>query len=239
MISNLVFEWRRASSLRSTWGFPLLAILVAGLFTVLAIVATDSAGGEAVTLVDALGSAANPFSVVLATTICAQAFGHDYRDGTMRLVLSEYPVRTRVFWAKLIVPAMFVAGSVVASVAAVTVLMALLKSLASDAGAAELVALVARQVVLGVWWGLMVAAITALIRNLAAGIVAALVLAGLLESLLVALIGSKLPWLSDVMPFSSALRWAATGAVQPGLVSMVWVAVAVGAAWALFVRRDT
>ncbi|MGV1004480.1 MAG: hypothetical protein ACOYEV_06855 [Candidatus Nanopelagicales bacterium] len=237
MTRNLAFEWRRAVSLRSTWGFPLIGLLIGGLITA-AVMASPGATGQQPTMGDVLTNAASPFSLVFITTICAQAFGHDYRDGTMRLVLSEYPVRSRAFWAKLIVPAALVA----VAVAVMALLMRLLAPMIGDVEAGgstgSLVLLAARQVGLAVWWGLVVAAITALLRNLAAGIVVAIMLAGIVELLLVGLLGSRIPWLADVLPFMNGQQWASTGSVHAGLVMLAWVVGLVCSAWALFVKRD-
>ncbi len=105
-----------------------------------------------------------------------------------------------------------------------------------------------RQVVLAVWWGLMVAGITALLRNLAAGIVVSLVLAAVLEPLLAGLLatfdeatgtqGSRAPWLTQNLPFTNALGWAADADGRAAVVVLAWVLVVVGAAWTLFLRRD-
>ncbi len=73
--------------------------------------AGDDTGGLSLTDVASFGGAA-PLGLVLITTICAQAFGHEYRDGTMRLVLSQFPARSRVFLAKNLVPGALVAGAV-------------------------------------------------------------------------------------------------------------------------------
>ncbi|MGB7979309.1 MAG: hypothetical protein WCF36_00765 [Candidatus Nanopelagicales bacterium] len=49
-----------------------------------------------------------PLGIIVITTLCAQAFGHEYRDWTMRPVLSQLPRRAQMFLAKVLVPARFV-----------------------------------------------------------------------------------------------------------------------------------
>lgn len=247
----LAFEWRRAASLRSTWVFLALGmgLLVFIAWGPMIFNATPEATGGAVSLPDvaAFGGAA-PLGLVLITTLCAQAFGHEYRDGTMRLVLSQFPARSRVFVAKILVPGLLVAAAVIlACVLAVAGAM-LIWGLDPDAGWPAVVGAAGRQVVLAVWWGLMVAGITALLRNLAAGIVVSLVLAAVLEPLLIGLLatldeatgaqGSRAPWLTQNLPFTNALAWAAEADGRAAAVALAWVLLVVGSAWALFLRRD-
>lgn len=238
MTRNLAFEWRRAASLRSTWGFPLLGVALTVMFAVLILAFAQGAGSAETSMRTVLGNAANPVGVVLITTICAQAFGHDYRDGTMRLVLSEFPVRSRVFLAKLLIPAPLVAASLLLATVLLAIVAPFFGNMVAGGSTASLVALSVRQVVQAVWWGLMVAALTALLRNLAAGIVIALAMAGILEGLLVAVIGDQLPWLAKSLPFMNAGEWASTGGMRPGLVMLTWAVLLVASAWGLFVKRD-
>jgi ABC-type transport system involved in multi-copper enzyme maturation permease subunit len=233
---NLAFEWIRATTLRSTWGFPIMGIAVATAITVVILVISGSpdSGLPEPTLAELLANAASPLALVLTTTICAQAFGHEYRDGTMRLVLSEFPDRNRVFLAKLLVPALLVAVAVLVA-AAIAAVIGVVQGV--DSGE-QLLGVLGRQVAVAIWWGLMVAAITALMRNLAAGIVTALVLSAVLEGLLLGLLGTRAPWLDDVLPFASATRWAGSGDVSSGLVALAWVVALVAAAWTGFRRRD-
>ena len=240
MRRNLAFEWLRASTLRSTWGFPLLGIALVSAATVIVLVYGGAPDGDApeATLSELLSNAANPLGIVFTTAICAQAFGHEYRDGTMRLVLSEFPARSRVFVAKLAVPGLIVAVSVLVASAIIAVLGLTMSDSGAGASAAGLLGVVGRQVALAVWWGLMVAAITALARNLAAGIVFALVLSAIVETLLSSLLGSRLSWLDNVLPFSSATEWASGGSIGPGITALVWVVALVAAAWTGFLRRD-
>lgn len=240
MSRTLAFEWIRASTLRSTWGFPLVGITLVIAMTIIILVYGGSPDADLPdpTLGELLVNAANPLALVFTTVICAQAFGHEYRDGTMRLVLSEFPHRTRVFLAKLAVPALIVAASVLVAAASVWVVTTVRGDVGSGADATGLLTVVARQVAMGVWWGLMVAAITALMRNLAAGIVFALVLSTIVEGLLVTLLGSRISWLADALPFSSATQWASDGDLARGMVALAWVAAFLAAAWAAFLRRD-
>ncbi len=249
----LAFEWRRAVSLRSTWGFLLLgaALLVfiswaAMIFNGVQEGAEEGASPsmEGVASFDGAG----PLGLVLITTICAQAFGHEYRDGTMRLVLSQFPKRPRVFLAKLGVPAAFVSAAILAALAVALPGAGIMFDVAPHDSWGAVAAVAAHQTVLAVWWGLMVAAVTALIRNLAAGIVVSLVFAFVLENLAIGLLatydsetdelGSRAAWLTENLPFTNALVWASEGDARAAVVAIIWALVVVGLAGALFVRRD-
>ena len=240
MRRNLAFEWVRASTLRSTWGFPLLGIVMVTAITVVILLFGGSPETDTPdpTLGELLVNAGSPLGLVFMTTICAQAFGHEYRDGTMRLVLSEFPARSRVFLSKLLIPALIVAGSDLVASAIIAIVAATVGDVGFGSGGTGLLTVVARQVGIAVWWGLMVAGITALLRNLAAGIVAALVLSAVLEGLLIGLLSSRVSWLPDVLPFTVATSWASDGGARDGLVALGWVVVVVGAAWLQFLKRD-
>jgi len=239
MRRNLAFEWIRASSLRSTWGFPIIGIAMATALTVVMVLLGGSQNADLPepTLGELLVNAGNPLGLVFTTTICAQAFGHEYRDGTMRLVLSEFPARTRVFLAKLIIPGLFVCAAVLLA-SSIAAAIGTVRGVQTGATGGELLVVVGRQIAVAAWWGLMVAGITALLRNLAAGIIAAIVLSAIFEGIVVALLGSRVPWLDDVMPFSSATEWASSGDTSSGLVALAWVVAVVGSAWFAFLRRD-
>ena len=100
----------------------------------------------------------------------------------------------------------------------------------------------------GVWWGLIVAGVTALIRNLAAGIIVSLVFALVLENLAIGLLtttdpvtgeqASRAGWLTENLPFTNALQWASQGDGRAATVAVIWAAGVVGLACVLFIRRD-
>ncbi len=247
------FEWRRAVSLRSTWGFIGLGM---GLLVFIAWAAMifngaqegaapgSRPGMERVATFDGGG----PLGIILITTICAQAFGHEYRDGTMRLVLSQFPRRTEVFLAKVAVPAAFVVVSILLALGIAVAGAALLFDVAAQESWGAVAAIGLRQVGLGLWWGLIVAGVTALIRNLAAGIIVSLVFALILENLAIGLLTNSDPvtgdavsraaWLTENLPFTNVLAWAAEGDGRPAAVAVIWAVALVGLAGVLFVRRD-
>ena len=76
-------------------------------------------------LSSSVGSATtNLIVLVLLGTLAAQAFGQEYRNGTIRLTLTEFPKRTPIFVAKVIVCcAVVIVSFLIATVLAYLVLM--------------------------------------------------------------------------------------------------------------------
>ena len=91
----LAFERVRAASLKSTWVFPLIGVTISVLAAVLG--NATASDGWSNTLSDYVPSSYTFISALFITIPFAQAFGHEYRDGTMRLTLSLFPHRRQVF----------------------------------------------------------------------------------------------------------------------------------------------
>ena len=89
MSKVLSYERVRATTLKSTYVFPLIGAAVAWAASVLFI--AQGADVDEVVVTDFIGQAFTPISAVFLTIPFAQAFGHEYRDGTIRLALSEFP----------------------------------------------------------------------------------------------------------------------------------------------------
>lgn len=229
----LGFERVRALSLRSTWVFPLVGLVISVLSAVLGN-ATSSEGWSS-TLTDYVASSYTFLSVLFITVPFAQAFGHEYRDGTMRLTLSLFPHRRQVFAAKLLVPATVAAVGAVVSVLAVAGI-----GLASGhvTGAGALGSILLRCVGFTVMWGLLVAAITALTRNLAAGVTGVLIWYVLGEQLLLSLLGNKFENLEQYTPLVNGQRWVSTGEYRGAVVMLVPTLVLTVVALLKFERSD-
>jgi ABC-type transport system involved in multi-copper enzyme maturation permease subunit len=249
----LAFEWRRAVSLRSTWGFLGLGMAMLVFIAWAAMIFNSAQEGAAPESAPSMEGVAafdggGPLGILVLTTVCAQAFGHEYRDGTMRLVLSQFPQRATVFLAKVAVPSGFVTASILLALGISLVGAAVLFDVVPQQGWGEVAAIGLRQVGLGLWWGLIVVGVTALIRNLAAGIIVSLVFALILENLAIGLLVrtdpatgeevSRAPLLTDNLPFTNALEWAAEGGGRAAMVAVSWAAGVVGLACVLFIRRD-
>jgi ABC-2 type transport system permease protein len=111
----LRFEWRRMRSLRSTW--VLLASMAA--FAVLADLAALGRSLDAGDLVFNLVLRDFPVRWLLAAAVGAQAFGNDFRDGTIRPALLAFP-RRGLLLAGRAVAAFGVCGAAAAAASALS-----------------------------------------------------------------------------------------------------------------------
>ena len=229
----LAFERVRALSLRSTWVFPAVGVVISVLAAVLTN-ATASDGWTA-TLSEYVPDAFTFISALFITVPFAQAFGHEYRDGTMRLTLSLFPHRRQVFAAKVAVPALVAGAGAVVSVLAVTA-VALTSGHVTGAGALPSVLL--RCVGFTLLWGLLVASVTVLTRNLAAGVTGVLIWYLLVEQLLLSLLGGQFPDLDQYVPLLNGQKWMSTGEFRGAVVMLVPTLLVTVAALVRFERKD-
>ncbi len=229
----LAFERVRALSLRSTWVFPAVGVVISVLAAVLTN-ATASDGWTA-TLSEYVPDSFTFISALFITVPFAQAFGHEYRDGTMRLTLSLFPHRRQVFAAKVAVPALVAGAGAVVSVLAVTA-VALTSGHVTGAGALPSVLL--RCVGFTLLWGLLVASVTVLTRNLAAGVTGVLIWYLLVEQLLLSLLGGQFPDLDQYVPLLNGQKWMSTGEFRGAVVMLVPTLLVTVAALVRFERKD-
>lgn len=233
MTRALAFERVRAASLRSTWVFPLIGVAISVLAAVLGN-ATASDGWSA-SLSDYVPDSFTFISALFITIPFAQSFGHEYRDGTMRLTLSLFPHRRQVFAAKLAVPAVVATVGATVSVLAISVI-GLTSGHVTDAGA--LPSVLVRCVGFTLMWGLLVASVTVLTRNLAAGVTGVLIWYILVEQLLLSLVGSSVENLDEFMPLLNGQKWVSTGEVRGAVVMLVPTLVLTLVALLKFERSD-
>jgi ABC-2 type transport system permease protein len=115
MRNALAYEWRRITSVRSTYWFSGMTLILSGaiaFFIALGFGASDfSSDGiqnflQASTLVMTAGGSIL-FVPVLSAPFCAvlgaMSFGHEYRYGTIKQTLTAIPDRVVMFFAKLVV----------------------------------------------------------------------------------------------------------------------------------------
>jgi len=162
------------------------------------------------------------------------AGGGEYRGGQLRVTLAAMPRRTRLFAAKL---AAAVAVALLAAIPAV--LPGHLLQHAPEPAGDRLAALLAVHLLLSlIGYGLAVVA-RGVVAPLAVLVLAAVVVAPAFRG--------TLPGLVSLLPHESALSLIglpaapATALTRPAalLTLAVWATASVGAAWALFVRRDS
>ena len=231
MTRELSYEWVRASTIRSSFGFPLAGALLTWAITVIFL--WDPAEGSDIQLSSLVGSVYSPLTALLVTVPFAQAFGQEYRDGTMRLTLSEFPDRTKVFLSKLIVPALITIVTAIITVGVVALIALVMQAPVSGFG--EIPVLMFRAAGYSVIWGLLVAAVTVLTRNMAAGIAGVLVWGLILEQIF----GSLLPeGVGRFLPVSRGTQWFQTGDIEGGLIFLVVALAFTAGAYFKFTRTD-
>jgi ABC-type transport system involved in multi-copper enzyme maturation permease subunit len=238
MTRVFAYERVRARTIKSTYVFPLIGAAIAWAASV-AFVAFGSDGAE-VEASAFVGQAFTPVSAVFLTIPFAQAFGHEYRDGTMRLALSEFPRRPQLFFAKLAIPAViaFLATIITITGIAVIVAAAPLFGFGDVTGIGGLAAISAREAIFVVLWGLLVAAITALTRNMAAGIAGVLVWALIGENVLGLFLIDRLPIIADLLPIGQGFGWVQSGNMS-AIIPMLVVSLGLTAlSYLKFVRTD-
>ena len=231
MNRELSYEWVRASTIKSSFGFPLAGALLAWAVTIIFL--WDPAEGSDIQFASLVGSVYSPLTALLVTVPFAQAFGQEYRDGTMRLTLSEFPNRTKVFLSKLIVPALLTIVTAIVTVAGVALIAWVMQAPVSGYDAISVMSF--RAAGYTVIWGLLVAAVTVFTRNMAAGIAGVLVWGLILEQIF----GSLLPdGVGRWLPVSRGTEWFQTGATEGALVYLVVALAFTAGAYFKFTRTD-
>ena len=219
----LRYEWRRITTIRSTWVLiALTAVFAAGFTWVLSLAnnLTEEAGGGLEKNWSLLAGAAVPLGVVLVSVIGAQAIGQEYRYGIIRLTLTAFPSRTTVAVAKTSVAALFAFAAAVAGLAAAFG-TAILVGLEIDTSAETVV--VVRYFLHVIIYASIALAVAGLTRNLILGVVLPLVFALVVEPTLSAV--PRLGELAQWLPFTQGSKAIGTG-------PDAWTGLGVFAAWA-------
>ncbi len=234
------YEIIRARTLKSTWIFPLIGIAlswVAAYFATANNGLTFTSEGPPIylTLSQVINSSFTPLSIFFITIPFAQAFGHEYRDGTMRLTLSAYPIRIKVFVAKIIVPAAISVIAVLISMLGIRVIYDARVVLGSTELGTETSL---RHLAFTILWGLIVAAVVIFTRNMAAGIAGVVVWAAILENLVVGLFSSKWEKVGDYLPLLQGMHWTQNGESRSLAVIAITTVLLVLLAGTKFLKRD-
>jgi ABC-2 type transport system permease protein len=248
MGAALLYEWRRITSIRSTYICSLLFLVATGAVTYLVYQVTSGAAGRpseqpreihSVPLESVISAGTNPISIIFLTVIAAMVFGHEYRYGTIRLTLSEFPRRWKVFAAKLLVVSVWIlvmlALSFVVAYAVLKVIGAEVDP-ATDQSWLE----IGRSLLAGMGYCTIAFAITLLTRNLVLGVVTPLLLIALIEPLVNLALGDRFTWLPEILPMSAGNAYMLGGEdlLRNGLVFLAWVVGLLVAGFITFERRD-
>jgi hypothetical protein len=266
MSAALAYEWRRLTTLRSTyWLVAIGAILVFGLAVLIAL-AIGSSGDISEGNDFVLGAIATQGAAIGVTPLLVAyvmglmgvfCFGHEYRHGMIRATLTAVPSRTRVFAAKTIITGLtaFVVGGLTTLVG-VVVGLAVVSELQPDSE-------VIRELVLGtaVYTGLFSLvglALASIFRNQVAALIAVLLVPLVLESVIRAVLVvppafDEFQGLARYLPFDAGgqmfvqlafadaldiFGYEPLDAVGGGITFAVFTAALLAAACALFVVRD-
>ena len=237
MRAALRYEWVRVSTVRSTRILLVVVLVAAAVLGWLVAdpryVAFDETGNPVGSpVVQWWNAFGMPLSLtaVLASIVAAQAVGQEYRFGLIRITLTAFPRRPRILIAKLLV----VSGACVAF-ALVSFVGSWIGLVLRGYPTPPLSSpyppdmYLAKGVALVLLWGLSAFALAGISRQTAVGIAVPVVSGVIVETLLLGLLSDRLPWLADVLPWSTAARWARFPAVD-GPPSG-WAALAVLGAW--------
>ena len=247
MINALIFEWRRLWSIRATWIMLFVFLLVNSAFGILPLYFADMPGMQS--WQGLYNTPANFLSLVILSVVAAQVFGHEYRYGTIRLTLTEFPKREVVMLAKTLMLFFFTTFAIFLSWAVLGALGSFAPegTLSSDSvgfamgpyDPAELWKIYL-YILAYVFISMSLVAIT---RNLALGIVLPLLMSTVIEGLLILLnqfAKNRFDWLIKRLPFENATDWIGnTGTyVSPGLTFAAWIVGLYLIATLLFFKRD-
>jgi len=251
VIAAFVYELRRIRSVRATWivsGLYLASVIAFGALPLY--LGSHEAGSPFIQNWKGLyNTPANFFSVVLLSVIAAQSFGHEYRYGTIRLTLSEFPKRERILVAKTSILAIYVvlmhllAWSALGLVGKFAPTGAIISNAEGFTFSGGAPADLWKVLVYGLAYCLIAFSVSAITRNLALGIVIPLVFASVLEGLIMGINGlvhQRLNWLVDILPISNGQAWLSGSKDLPhaGLIFSVWVIGLFLITTVMFSRRD-
>ena len=248
MIANLVYEWRRLWSVRATWIMTFVYLVITGLLGAGPLFLGDGGFGTQ-TWKGLYSTNANFLCLVMLSVVASQFFGHEYRYGTIRLTLTEFPKRERVVLAKTLLLALYVTLATILGWAVLGVVGSIAPEgsigtngpgLSINGGEPSELWQV---LVFGFAYCLIAMSLTMITRNLALGIVLPLLLSSIIEGLIVLFAGlanGKMDWIVDALPFSNGTAWLTNLPDQPnaGLIFAAWVSGTYLIGSAMFFKRD-
>jgi ABC-2 type transport system permease protein len=248
MIANLVYEWRRLWSVRATWIMTFVYLTITGLLGAGPLFLGDGSFGTQ-TWAGLYSTNANFLCLVMLSVVASQFFGHEYRYGTIRLTLTEFPKRERVVFAKTIVLAVYVTISTFLGWAVLGVVgfIAPEGSIATEGPGLNINGGEASELwqvlVFGFAYCLIAMSLTMITRNLALGIVLPLLMFSVIEGLIqlfANLANGNMDWIVDILPFANGTAWLTNLPDSPnaGLIFSTWVIGVYLIGSAMFFKRD-
>jgi ABC-2 type transport system permease protein len=192
---------------------------------------------------------ANFLVLVMLSVVASQFFGHEYRYGTIRLTLTEFPKREQVVLAKTLMLAIYVTIATFLGWAVLGVIGSIAPegSIGSEGPGlsinggdpSELWQVLAFSFA----YCLIALSLTMITRNLALGIVLPLLVSSIIEGLIqlfASLANGNMDWIVDALPFANGSAWLTNLPDQPnaGLIFAAWVVGVYLIGSALFFKRD-
>ena len=248
MIANLVYEWRRLWSVRATWIMTFVYLVITGLLGAGPLFLGDGGFGTQ-TWKGLYSTNANFLCLVMLSVVASQFFGHEYRYGTIRLTLTEFPKRERVVLAKTLLLALYVTLATILGWAVLGVVGYIAPEGSIETNGPGLSinggepSELWQVLVFGFAYCLIAMSLTMITRNLALGIVLPLLLSSIIEGLIVLFAGlanGKMDWIVDALPFANGTAWLTNLPDQPnaGLIFAAWVTGTYLIGSAMFFKRD-
>lgn len=248
MIANLVYEWRRLWSVRATWIMTFAYLVLTGLLGAATVFLGDEEFGIQ-TWKGLYSTNANLLVLVMLSVIASQFFGHEYRYGTIRLTLTEFPKRERVVLAKTILLAVYVILATILGWAVLGVVgfIAPEGSIGTEGPGLSInggePSELWQVLVFSFAYCLIAMSLTMITRNLALGIVLPLLTFSVIEGLIqlfANLANGNMDWIVDALPFSNGTAWLTNLPDSPnsGLIFAAWVAGTYLIGSAMFFKRD-
>ncbi len=208
-MSVLLYEWRRISTLRSTWILSGLGLLQALLILVLPLaLSVEVTQSSSTSLNDLIPVTIVPIFIIFMSTIAAAAFGHDYRHGTIRTSLSLFPNRLELFLGRVTIALLFTAGVFATTVLALILTTTLWSSATGGFEWTTFWPAFIRTLLYMTIYNVGVIAIVMLTRIQALGIVVPLMMTLAVEGIITFILSSRYPWISDYMPYVEGISWA-------------------------------
>jgi ABC-2 type transport system permease protein len=248
MIANLVYEWRRLWSVRATWIMTFAYLVLTGLLGAATVFLGDEEFGIQ-TWKGLYSTNANLLVLVMLSVIASQFFGHEYRYGTIRLTLTEFPKRERVVLSKTIMLAAFVTIATFLGWAVLGVIgfIAPEGSIGSEGPGLSInggePSELWQVLVFSFAYCLIAMSLTMITRNLALGIVLPLLIFAVIEQLIqlfANLANGNMDWLVEILPFVNGNAWLTNLPDSPnaGLIFAAWVVGLYLIGSAMFFKRD-
>ena len=248
MIANLVYEWRRLWSVRATWIMTLVYLVVTGLLGAGPLFLGEGDVGVQ-TWKGLYSTNANFLCLVMLSVVASQFFGHEYRYGTIRLTLTEFPKRERVVLAKTVLLAVYVTLATVLGWAVLGVIGSIAPegSIGTEGPGLSInggePSELWQVLVFSFAYCLIAMSLTMITRNLALGIVLPLLVSAIIEGLIqlfANLANGRMDWIVDILPFANGSAWLINLPDQPnaGLIFAAWVVGAYLIGSAMFFKRD-